>query len=618
VHKAPRLFWLLAVEGSACLVFLLLIPQDPQNTFLFGYSLIRLVMALGLLLAVLGLVWMALEVRRGARFGTRVENFLGGSLVSAGIPLPLVLLPLFIVGVLGCVLYAVAWFNYAELYGAVFLRLSPVVLFAALVSAHGLIALRAYWHDFGVRLQHFQSSLKRFDRTYKMTWVLVLILFVIVGYAYYHMATNHSRDVNDDPQFSDQNTYLLIAEKAFETNFQYKGDRNRTPLFPYLLALIYEPSLDQDAFFERGVQLNILLSLAMLLGIFLLSRVFIPTGQAALLTLIAASSVYVYKAGYVQPELLYFTLSFASFTLMTWMLVRPSLILGIATGAITALAYLAKASILPGLALFIVIFLLQRGFFWYTRWRKASGHQSWGAELRFGVLPLILVVVSFLALLFPYLQENKTIFGHYFYNVNSTFYIWYDSWDEVVSGTRSFGDTAGWPDMPPEEIPSLGKYLREHTLQQIADRLSRGGLSQINIITRPYSRFNYLAIYSLALLVFCLFNVRKTFAILREYAFLVLFCLTYFVGHLVLFAWYSPIANYHDARFTYSLFLPFLFSLFVALNKISERVRQIRLGSRSVHTKSLLWIVHGIVLLMILYEMAFVAPHRLAKRYYGK
>ena len=575
-------------------------------------------MALGLLLAVLGLVWMALEVRRAARFGTRIGNFLGGSIVGTGGTLPLVLLFLCLAGILGCTVYAFAWFKYSALYGALFLRLAPVVLFVALVSAHGLIALRAYWHDLGVWLQHYQSSPKRFDNTYKVTRLLVLMLFVIVGYAYYNLATNHSRDVNQDPQFSDQHSYLLIAEKAYETNFQYKGDRNRTPLFPYLLALVYQPSLDQAAFFARGVQLNILLSLAMLLGIFLLSRKLIPSGQAALLTLITASSVYVYKAGYVQPELLYFTLSFSSYALMARMLVRPTLFLGIATGVITALAYLAKASILPGLALFIVIFLLQWGYSWYTRRRKVSGNQSWGGELRTAILPLLLVVVSFLALLFPYLQENKTIFGSYFYNVNSTFYIWYDSWEEVVNDPSYHVDSSGWPDRRPEETPSLGKYLREHTPKQIVDRFFVGGLSQLGNITRPYSRYNYLAIYSLVLVAFSLLDVRKTITVLREYSFLVLFCLAYFGGHLVLFAWYSPIANYHDARFTYSLFLPFLFSLFVALNKISERVGKIRLGSRSIHTTSLLWIVHGIVLLMILFELAVVAPHRLAKRYYGK
>ena len=67
---------------------------------------------------------------------------------------------------------------------------------------------------------------------------------------------------------------------------------------------------------------------------------------------------------------------------------------------------------------------------------------------------LMLIVFTFLAVEYPHISNSKRIYGHYFYNVNSTFYIWYDSWDDVMQGTRVHGDRVGWPDMPEDQIPS--------------------------------------------------------------------------------------------------------------------------------------------------------------------
>ena len=74
-----------------------------------------------------------------------------------------------------------------------------------------------------------------------------------------------------------------------------------------------------------------------------------------------------------------------------------------------------------------------------------------GAARRKLIAALLVVSAVFLAVLSPYLRTNKRVFGHYFYNVNTTFYMWYDDWPQASVGTIKHGDGVGWPAMPADE-----------------------------------------------------------------------------------------------------------------------------------------------------------------------
>ena len=172
--------------------------------------------------------------------------------------------------------------------------------------------------------------------------------------------------------------------------------------------------------------------------------------------------------------------------------------------------------------------------------------------------------------------------------------------------------------MPPDQIPSMGKYLRNHTPQQIYGRFISGFQSEFAMLRKPYGRFNFPAIYSIVLLVFCLYNIRLSLKLSRRYIFLLVFVLAYFGGYLISFAWFAPIANFYVGRFTYGLYLPYLFSLFVVLNKLVEEIQYIHLGGRSIRAANLVCIIHAGVFLMVLYELYFFTPRRLVDRWYGK
>ena len=605
-------FICLLIAAIASLILLLLIPRDPKNVVLFGMSLTRLVMAAVFVFLSLGFSLITWQMHRSSLWQESVRRFFSGSIRRRS--LAAVLYLAFFITFLISVTFMVVWFVAGDRFGAILLRLSPVILFLASASALGLFTLSVYLPDLIDLLRASPGLIRR----YRLSWILVLVVFYFIGSTYYQLADKHAAEINQQLQFSDQKSYLVIAEKAYQTDYRYMGDRNRTPLYPYLLTMIYQPDLDRETFFERSKQFSIYLSLAMLVILFLISLKFLPTLQSAVLTTITGTSLYVYKAGYVQPELMYYTLSFASFVLMIWMLRRPTIWLGILTGVAAALAFYTKASLLPGLALFVVVYIVQAALDRYRATRTGVQAGSAGSFLRLKFLPLAAVLVVFLGLLSPYLLDNKRIFGRYFYNVNSTFYLWYDSWDEVEAGTNAHGDEVGWPEMPADQLPSLGKYLQEHTSQQIISRFMHGMSNQWENIATPYSRYSFPILYSVALLIFGLFNPRASLRLLVDYRYIVLFCFGYFLGYLVLYAWFSPVANFADERFTYSLYTPYLFSIFVALRLITQRVKRLRVAGLSVKTSYLLWVVHIAALYLAMLNFFEVAPRRLSKRWYGK
>ncbi len=88
---------------------------------------------------------------------------------------------------------------------------------------------------------------------------------------------------------------------------------------------------------------------------------------------------------------------------------------------------------------------------------------------------------------------------------------------------------------------------------------------------------------------------------------------------MVAFAWFAPLAGFYIGRFIYGLYLPYLLSLFVALNHIVQEIKFIRIGGKSIPAGDLVWGVHAGVFLMVLYEFYFYTQYRLVVGFwYGK
>jgi hypothetical protein len=228
--------------------------------------------------------------------------------------------------------------------------------------------------------------------------------------------------------------------------------------------------------------------------------------------------------------------------------------------------------VLPALGLWVTVSLAQ--IVWDFRARGNAGSSRAGRRLGM----LLLVIATFLAVVFPYIHTSKRIYGQYFYNVNSTFVMWCDSSSEAWEFLLAYGDKAKRRELPPEEIPSMAKYWREHSIAQIAQRLTHGLRRVATQNAMPIGYYKFVVALVLAAGVLWARQRQRARQLLAEKPFAAAFCVLFFSVYLLLYAWYDAIVN--DTRFILSIFLPFVFAASVFVLKMGEDRRVVIVGRR--------------------------------------
>jgi hypothetical protein len=376
--------------------------------------------------------------------------------------------------------------------------------------------------------------------------VIVGLIAILTIYGFEAYARN--REHSSPAILGDQDAYLAYARHLYESSYTVTEDRNRMPVYPFLLSLIYRPGMSEDEFLVRAQTFTVSLSILLLALLFLIFRKFLPSLPALGLLAATAFGVFIYRAGKAQVELLFYFVSFCAFVLLLRLFVRPRWWLALLAGATAGLAHLTKASVLPGLATWAAAFAA--GIIWSAdRWRRLG--------------MLVLVIGSFFAVIFPYIQTSKRIYDSYFYNVNSTFVIWCDSSTEGYEFLSAHGDKDKWREVPPEERPSFRKYWREHTVAQMIERIWSGALDLTKKNLRLIAYYKFILVLLITGAVLCVWRRRSARELFTEHRFAAIFSMLFFAAYFVLYAWYDRISN--DARFVLSMFLPFVFvaSLFV-------------------------------------------------------
>ena len=437
-------------------------------------------------------------------------------------------------------------------------------------------------------------------------------LLLVLGVLYVAGAMRHGTQVNVSRARADQSGYLwdsvgIYQDRQAGTD-RLIGERNRMPIYPWLLSWLYDPALTPDQFFEKAKRWNVGLSIVLLLVIGVVARRMLPPLAALDLVLVAAFGYFVFKAAYAQVELLFYTVWWLMFVACWQALTstgRRAIVFALGAGALAALAHLSKAAVLPFAGLFVAISAGRAVLSMVAAGR--SGRRMVG-EL---VVPLVFTVV-FLAVLSPYLLNSKRVFGHYFYNVNSTFYVWYDDWPAASQGTYRHADGVGWPKMPASEIPSLRKYLREHSTGQIAARI-RDGL--VDIVVVSYHRlwyFKYVALYLAFAVALLATRGRAVLSPITAQPALASFLVLYAVTYTLAVAFYKPISG-TTLRMLLTHVLPLLFALSRAFARPPLDRSEWTVGGTLVTPLHF----QGFVLLTVLFDAAFTIWPRLMADFAG-
>jgi hypothetical protein len=274
-------------------------------------------------------------------------------------------------------------------------------------------------------------------------------------------------------------------------------------------------------------------------------------------------------------------------------------------GTLAALAHLTKAALLPMMAVFVVACLI-----------KGSGNLFFGdREKRFpeSFLAGTVATAVFLAVLSPYLLTNKRVFGHYFYNVNTTFYMWYDDWPHASVGTILHGDGVGWPTMAADQLPSASRYWRDHTAGQIAARVADGFADMAERSYKTYWYLNYVVAFLALALLLAATRWKDVIALARDRPAVASFVVMYAAVYLLGIAFYAPVSGTGTTRFLLAHLLPCLFVLSLLFARepfCRAEWRFARLTLRTQH-------FHLLISAMLAFDLLFVIWPRLMTTYGG-
>jgi hypothetical protein len=439
-----------------------------------------------------------------------------------------------------------------------------------------------------------------------------MLTFVLAGALYLVFAFVHAALVNTDPGRHDQGTYLWGARTLHETHFAAATNRSQMPAYLYVQALFYLDHAADAAVFARAKAVSIGLSLALVLALCAFFARALPRTEARIAMLVTAFTLFVFRAAYVQAELLFYTASFFGFVALCRLWERPSLGMAVVAGALEAFAFLCKGSVQPGLALFALLYLAR------AAWQARTIAHPRSARLRALAARLAevgVLLASFFAPIVPYLQKSKELYGSYFFNMNTRYVMWCDSWDDFMAREVALGKWWTWGALPQSQLPSMGRYVREHSLGAIAAREVLGVLEVLGNLVLGTGYIEFLAIY----LAFVAVAFGFTRTPLRALAAIdprsrVAFALPFALLYLGLFGFYAPIAG--GARFSLMLFLPVFYTTLragAAAAAGAERGPSATFGARTVTWPQL----NAVVLLLAVLHVLFVVPMTIGRLYAG-
>ncbi len=467
-------------------------------------------------------------------------------------------------------------------------------------------------------------------------WLLAWLLVALCGGVYFWLAsllisqTNHT---DQDILGGDQKNNLKLAlqtrpdlQPDFTTGtsgplkkmLPHRTDGVVNPLWPWTAAWLADPAHEisgpsevtaaDRALFNRGRWFNVGLTLGFVLVVGLaLARVFsLPALLSA--TLLMALGGFLPRAVYFQPEPLYFVFFTLTWVACLFALLRNTLWIYALIGLFSGIAWLAKGSVHPLLAVFIAVSTLRWLWGWLQQyWPTAQGGTTLWVR-RHHLFGLAILIFVHLMTVSPRLAYAQQRFGDPFHSFPG-YWMWFDNFEDCYAWMAKHDTRAELEAMPQDERPSLGLYLQTHTRQQVADRLWNGvqvkladlfapGVTRQGKTPKPWKGVIERRGWYLGGLLLIVLGLAVTRFILHrrdphmprahpEVASVVLFVAGCLTAYTLAYGWYTPIGR--GDRFMLSLYPALVLSLVWAAESLRRRLergrapRAVSLASHAAH-----------------------------------
>jgi Tfp pilus assembly protein PilF len=405
-----------------------------------------------------------------------------------------------------------------------------------------------------------------------MIWSLGAF-WLLAGCGYIAAALRQKERLNLSATAGGQMPYLVYAQHAAGDGlFGHFGDRNRMPLVPVLLSLVHDSNWEQ--FVNRASWLVIALSGVFLSALALIAYRNLSPLFATAFTLIVATTVFAPQASFVGADPAYYALFFCSWWTMSRLVERPTTFRAITLGLLLGLTYLTKASILLAVPILLGVLVLRIVL---VR-RTETGRAAHAAATPSNQVPRVgsagrtasaaaVTLIVFLTTVFPYLHNNHERFGRYFYNVNTTFFVWCDSWAQAQRFAEKYSIDRQFPNAPPESIPGPRNYWRTHSWEQVGRRLVYG-LQTLGRLAAESASLKYLLVLAACAGVLSIINPSHAGRMIKDHRWALAFSILLFCAYLIAYAWYVVVA-YGD-RFILSLVPPALFAFCAYVDRMAR------------------------------------------------
>ncbi len=458
-------------------------------------------------------------------------------------------------------------------------------------------------------------------------WIVLAVVLVVFASGYLRLAgllvaqtNNTDKNILGADQKHNMKTALLTradlkpdfskgVSEPIKDWFPHRTDGVLQPLWPWIAAWLAHPdqqisapdvvTVEDRAFFNRGRWFNVGLTLGFLvvLGIACARIYSLPAALNVLL--LTGFGALLPRSVYFQPEPLFFI-----FFLLTWVccilaLKQNSLWSYGLVGAFSGIAYMAKGSVQPLVAVFAGVSTLRWMWGWVmARWPGQSTSLWIRRNHLFG---LFMMAACHLIAVGPRLADSAERFGDPFHSYPA-YWMWFDDFDSGYRWMNEHGTREELAGISPADKPSFSNYSASHTTDQMLDRLTSGtrtklleflspGVTPPSRTQKPWKGvLEKRGIYLGALLVILVaLGAAVVFATPKtdhpgerlhpESVAIALFVLVSFIAYALLYGWYTPIGR--GDRFMLSLYAPLVLSFVWAGEAFLKRARR-RKAHRSI------------------------------------